>query len=240
LRLFIVVALLFFGAAPLAAQEKSAVLQGFSGQSLHGQKLVLFRPAVRVGEQSTGGQPEPNADWTVQARTLIEAELKRRQANLGVEVVSEPELAGDDARSLAEHKALFNSVANSVLNYQLFKGNRLPTRKNRPFDWTMGDGARRISEMTGARYGLFVTTDDQYGSLGRKMFQFLAAGLVGVGVSSGVHTGYAGLVDLQTGQLVWINADGKMGGDVRTEEGALKRVDQLLEDFPGIVERSGK
>jgi hypothetical protein len=206
---------------------------------LHGQKLILFRPAVRVGEQSTGGQAEPNADWTVQAGTLIEAELKRRQAYLGVEVVSEPELSGDDARNLAEHKALFGSVASSVLTYQLFKGNRLPTRKNRPFDWTIGEGARRVSDKAGARYGLFLSTEDQYGSVGRKVFQ-LVAGLSGIGVSSGVHTGYAGLVDLQTGQLIWINADAKMGGDVRTEEGARKRVDQLLEDFPGIVGHSGK
>jgi hypothetical protein len=62
----------------------------------------------------------------------------------------------------------------------------------------------------------------------------LAAGLVGVGVQSGVHRGYAGLVDLQTGDLVWLNADEAMGGDVRNAEGMEKRVGQLLEDFPGL------
>jgi hypothetical protein len=51
-------------------------------------------------------------------------------------------------------------------------------------------------------------------------------------VSSGVHAGYAGLVDLRTGDLVWLNADLKMGGDVREADGASKRVVQLLEDFP--------
>jgi hypothetical protein len=59
-------------------------------------------------------------------------------------------------------------------------------------------------------------------------------GLVaGVGVTSGVHAGYAGLVDLKTGDLLWLNADFQMGGDVREAEGAHKRVRQLLEDFPG-------
>ena len=52
-------------------------------------------------------------------------------------------------------------------------------------------------------------------------------------MTSGVHIGYAGLVDLETGDLVWLNADRKMGGDVRTGDGAVKRVTQLLEDFPG-------
>ena len=50
---------------------------------------------------------------------------------------------------------------------------------------------------------------------------------------AGVHTGYAGLVDLRTGELVWLNADRQMGGDVRDAEGADKRVRQLLEGFPG-------
>ena len=51
---------------------------------------------------------------------------------------------------------------------------------------------------------------------------------------SGEHVGYAGLVDLETGNIVWLNADEKMGGDVRTEDGMQKRVAQLLEDFPGL------
>lgn len=221
-------------AMPLHAQEKGAVRPGFSAGSLAGQKILLFRPTVWVGEQSTGGLAEPNADWTAQSRSLLAAELQRRQADFRNEIVSEPDLVGADAAVFADHRALFGAVARAVQTYQFFKGNRLPTRKNHPFDWTLGDGTRRIAELTGARYGFFVSTHDEYGSFGRKMFQVLAAGLVGVGVQSGVHQGYAGLVDLQTGDLVWLNADGEMGGDVRNEEGMHKRVAQLLEDFPAL------
>lgn len=57
--------------------------------------------------------------------------------------------------------------------------------------------------------------------------------VAGVGVTSGVHLGSAGLIDLKTGELVWLNADKQMGGDVRAPEGAEKRVAQLLEGFPG-------
>ncbi len=222
-------------AAPMAhGQEKSATREGFSTQSLSGQKILLFRPSVWVGEQSTGGTPEPNADWTAQARELLNQELTRRQGEFSNELIIEPDMVGEDARIFSEHRALFSSVANSVVNYQFFAGNRLPTRKNKPFEWTLGEGTKAIAEKTGAKYGLFVTTEDQYGSFGRKLFQFMAAGLVGVGVKSGEHVGYAGLVDLETGNLVWLNADEQMGGDVRTEEGMQKRVAQLLEDFPGL------
>lgn len=216
------------------AQEKGAVRDGFSADSLKGQKILLFRPKVWVGAQSTGGMAEPNADWTAQSRTLLADELKRRQSEFNNDLIPEPEVVGADAAVIAGHQALFEAVAHSVVTYQFFKGNRLPTHKNHAFEWTLGDGTRRIEELTGARYGLFVMTHDEYGSFGRKAFQILAAGLVGVGVTSGVHRGYAGLVDLETGDLVWLNADEQMGGDVRNAEGMQKRVRELLEDFPGL------
>jgi hypothetical protein len=65
-------------------------------------------------------------------------------------------------------------------------------------------------------------------------------------VVSGVHKGFAGLVDLRTGDLVWLNADMQMGGDVRTPDGSEKRVKELFEGFPGrptaiaSTEASGK
>lgn len=214
------------------AQEKGAVRAGFSAEALRGQKIVLLRPSVWVGSQSTGGMAEPNGDWTEQARGLLDGELKVHLSGLNNEILAEPELSGDDALALSEHKALFSSVASAVVNYQFFKGNRLPTRKNKPFDWTLGTGTKRLSELTGARYGLFIETHDEYGSFGRKAFQLLAAGLVGVGVKSGVHRGYAGLIDLETGELMWLNADEAMGGDVREADGMKKRVSQLLEDLP--------
>ncbi|MBO9624673.1 MAG: hypothetical protein J7500_18345 [Sphingomonas sp.] len=218
-------------AVPAQAQEKGATRPGFSAGMLRGQKVLLFRPDVWVGSQSTGGMAEPNGDWTEQARGLLEAELRARLAGSANPILPEPELSGDDALDLAEHKALFNTVAHAVVTYQFFRGNRLPTRKNKPFDWTLGPGARRLSERTGARYGLFLLIHDEYGSFGRKAFQILAAGL-GASVKSGVHRGYAGLVDLETGELLWLNADEAMGGDVRDAEGMKKRVAQLLEDLP--------
>jgi hypothetical protein len=236
-RLMAIVMIAGMFVSPAAAQEKGAVREGFSTESLKGQKILLFRPSVWVGEQSTGGMNEPNGDWTAQSRTILTDELRRRQADFSNEVVAEPDLSGEDATLFASHKALFGSVADSVVQYQFFVGNRLPTRKNKAFDWTLGEGTKRIADLTGARYALFVTTFDSYGSAGRKALQVFAA-LARVSVTSGVHKGYAGLVDLQTGELVWLNADEQMGGDVRNEEGMRKRVSQLLEDFPGLRAQS--
>lgn len=232
-------AMTLLGAAmsgPVQAQERSAVRQGFVLPAQSGKTILVLRPSVRVAEQSTGGMPEPRAEWTDQARENIDAALVELQRQLGNTVIAAPEAYGEDARRVAEHLALFGAVSEAVIQYQFFVGNRLPTKKRDnkagQFDWSLGSEVAKLPGADQADYALFIVTNDQYGSTGRKMLQIV--GLVaGVGMTSGVHAGYAGLVDLKTGDLLWLNADGQMGGDVREPDGAMKRVRQLLEDFPG-------
>ena len=232
LRALAVLAALSMAAAPLRAQEKTGNKPGFSLKP-GSAKIVLMRPSITAGAQSTGGMFEPNADWTDQARENIGRTLAEVQSNLGNDVVNYVEPVGTDAQKIAEYRALFSTVASSVITYQFFVGNRLPTKKRKDsFEWTVGPEVASLPGLDGADYALFITTEDEYGSTGRKLFQFAAA-MAGVGIVSGVHKGFAGLIDLHTGDLVWLNADMQMGGDVRTPDGAQKRVKQLLEGFPG-------
>lgn len=221
---------------PLAAQERSAVKQGFILATASNKKILLFSPSVSVGAQSTGGLFEPNAEWTDQAKANIIAALDQYQARLGNDVAMAPEAYGEAAQDLQEHLALFAAVAQAVSQYQFFVGNRLPTKKRdnkaSVFDWSLGEGVSKLPGAADADYGLFVYNRDEYGSTGRKVLQMVAL-LGGVGLSSGIHQGYAGLVDLRTGDLLWLNIDPQTGGDVRRREGAEKRVRQLLENFPG-------
>lgn len=228
----VLVAAAAFG-APVLAQEKSAVREGFSlppGTA----KILLFRPKVSVGSQSTGGLFEPNADWTDQAKQNILTALTIAQAKLGNEIAMVEDPVGPAVATLASYRALFATVADAVITYQFFPGNRLPTKKRKGagFAWTLGPGVGEIPGAGTSDYILFLDTQDAFGSTGRKVAQVFAAGL-GVGITSGVHSGFAGLVDARTGDLVWLNADRQMGGDVREADGAAKRVQQLLEDFPG-------
>lgn len=223
---------------PVLAQEKSAIKEGFSlpGGSA---RILLFRPKVRVGAQSTGGMFEPNADWTDQAKGNIVAALSSAQTKLGHSLAAADEPVGPAAETLASYRALFATVADAVITYQFFPGNRLPTKKRKgaAFAWTLGPGVRDIPGAGDADYILFLDTLDEFGSTGRKVAQIFAAGL-GVGITSGVHSGYAGLIDARTGDLVWLNADRQMGGDVRDPAGATKRVGQLLKGFPGTASSS--
>jgi hypothetical protein len=216
------------------AQEKSGTKEGFVLKE-QSARILLIRPTIKVGAQSTGGMFEPNADWTAQAKENLGAALAVAQGKLGNEVIVAEEPIGAAAEKMADYRTLFSVLADSVIRYQFFPGNRLPSKKRKGvFEWTMGPGVADIAKGTGADYALFIYNEDQYGSTGRKILQLFAA-MAYVSVKSGEHSGYAGLVDLRTGDLVWLNADQAMGGDVRTPEGAQKRVRQLLEDFPGTA-----
>lgn len=226
-----------FATNPVSAQERSAVRQGFELPANSGKKILVFRPEISVGAQSTGGLFEPNAEWTEQAKTNINVALTQIQSQLGNTVITAPEAYGDQAQALEEHMALFAAVSQAVIEYQFFVGNRLPTKKrdnkNDVFEWSLGPGVANLPGAKDADYALFLYNKDAYGSTGRKLLQVVALLGPGLAVKSGEHAGYAGLVDLKTGNLLWLNADAAMGGDVREVDGSQKRVRQLLEDFPG-------
>lgn len=214
------------------AQEKTGTKPGFALKP-GSVRVVLMRPTVRVGSQSAGGVITPNADWTANARDYIAKALKENQGQLGNVVVEYEEGATGDGPIVTQYSNLFGALADSIIEYQFFPGNRLPTKKRKgTFEWGVGKGLANLGSLEGADYALFINTYDGYGSAGRKMLQLFAA-MGGIGVTSGVHWGHAGLVDLKTGELVWLNADRQMGGDVRSQDGAAKRVEQLLEGFPG-------
>lgn len=222
---------------PAAAQERSAVKHGFTLAPNSKKRILVFRPSVSVGAQSTGGLFEPNSEWTERAKFNIQSALDKLQTQLGNEIVVAPDSFGEDARNLQEHMALFGAVSRAVIEYQFFKGNRLPTKKRdnsaEVFDWSLGEGVSGLPGANDADYGLFIFNKDAYGSTGRKLLQAVAILGAGISVKSGEHIGYAGLVDLKTGDLLWLNADAAMGGDVREQDGSEKRVRQLLEEFPG-------
>ena len=47
-----------------------------------------------------------------------------------------------------------------------------------------------------------------------------------------MQTGYASLVDLKTGRVLWFNRLQRGSGDLREAEKAAETVDALLNEFP--------
>lgn len=229
-------------ASPVSAG--SMARDGFAFPSQGDVKIVVFRPDVSVGSLRVGGLDEPNADWTNAARANIQTAMEASAEANSAKMQFLGEFDGENADKVNEYRGLFEAVAGAAFQHAML-WDKLPTKlapkvnpadpkekKRYRLDWTLGPGAAQLRDVTGGDYALFFFTKDSYGDAGRKMAQLLMAGLFGSYMPAGVHMGYAGLVDLKTGDLVWFNTDLAMGGDPREADGAQKRVGQLLAGFP--------
>lgn len=228
----------------VAQQAAASALtrDGFAFPTNGDLKIVVFRPDVSVGSLRVGGLDEPNPDWTKAARDNIQHSMETAAEARDANMKFLGEFEGVEGEVVNNYRGLFEAVASSVFSHAAFPGNNLPTklapnpdpkaRKRYKLDWTLGEGATKLREVTGGDYAMFVFTKDSYGDAGRKVAQLLMAGLFGAYIPAGVHVGYAGLVDLRTGDLVWFNTDLAIGGDPREPDGAAKRVAQLLKGFP--------
>jgi hypothetical protein len=95
----------------------------------------------------------------------------------------------------------------------------------------LGPEINSIAKDHDAEYGLFVYYRDYQASGGRVAFAILAAA-AGVGVGTGSEHGFASLVDLKTGDIVWFNVVVAGSGELRKEDGAATAVAKLFKDIP--------
>lgn len=190
-------------------------------------KLVIAPLDVELFELSAGGVVTPKADWTEAANKHMSAALDRRAAALGVATQRmDDKLADDHAELLHLHAAVARAI--SLHHMGALK---LPT-KNERLDWSFGDALKPLQQALGARYVLFTFMRDSYASAERKAMM-VGLALLGVGIGGGVQAGYASLVDLETGQVLWFNQSISATGDLRDEKSAIASVEGLLAGFPG-------
>jgi hypothetical protein len=192
-----------------------------------GAEVLVVEPDVELAELLASGIQEPRADWTQAARSHLDAGLATVLAERGVrtrrwQAAEDPGLASRQRQHILLHEA----VGTSILIHR-YANIPLPN-KGEAFDWTLGPDARALDPE--ARYALFVYVRDSYASAGRKAM--LALTLLGVGVQLGQQIGFASLVDLDDGRVVWFNLMASATGDLRNADDALASVRALLEGAP--------
>ncbi|HWH22952.1 MAG TPA: hypothetical protein VNT25_06685 [Allosphingosinicella sp.] len=203
--------------------------------------LIVMRPDVTVSSVTTGGLPEPRADWTEQARANILAALKAQQATRGGRTMiaeTRESVPGVSPETIANLERLHDAVGTSIA-FHKYMGAELPTKRGKGLDWTLGEEAVKFGRATGMDYALFLHAEDNVASTGRVALQVLGIAGCIVGFcapqSGGGQSAYASLVDLKSGDVVWFNVlqtgsqlPGVAFGDIRTPEGAAQMVDRLL------------
>ncbi len=205
-------------------------------------KLLVMRPDVTVGSLRAGGTVEPRADWTEQARANIISAMKAQQAGRGGQTLildKRSSFAGVSADQIAELERLHNAVGNSIALHK-YGGYRLPTKRGKGLEYTLGEDAVLFGRQTGYDYALFMHAEDSFADTGRVALQVLGIAGCFIGfcnptVGGGGQSAYASLVDLRSGEVVWfnvVNAGSQIAGikmgDMRSPAGAAQLVERLL------------
>ncbi len=190
-------------------------------------RIVLMPPDIRYYLLTAGGVTEPNREWTEAAQANF-AEAALEYANTigaDLKILAKDNLGPEEIR----YETLHSAVGLTVLTHY-FGMNKLPS-KGETFDWSLGPQIRAIGENHDADYALFVFYRDYQASGGRVAFAILAAA-AGVGISAGSEGGFASLVDLKTGDIVWFNVVSVGSGELKDKAGAEQAVNTLFADIP--------
>jgi len=194
-------------------------------------KILLMPLDVELMEMNLGGVYEPKPEWTEAARTLMLDELRAENGRLGFALLEhERDFTGTPAEvELAEQISKLHAVVGrSIRTHRRLM--HLPSLGEEPH-WSLGEEVRVLRERTGADYALFIFVRDSYASQARKVA--MVAGLaMGAVLMGGLQEGFASLVDLKTGEVVWHNELGRATGDLRARETAGETVKVLLTGFP--------
>ena len=191
-------------------------------------RIVLMPPDIKYYLLTAGGVTEPHAEWTDAAKENFGTAIVAYADSIGTDltVIDQNNLSGREI----QYETLHSAVGTTILqNY--FGTLKLPSKGER-FDWSLGPQISSIGEDHDADYALFVYYRDYQASGGRVAFAILAAA-AGAGVSTGSEHGFASLVDLKTGDIVWFNVVRAGSGELRDRNGAAAAVSALFKDIPG-------
>jgi hypothetical protein len=192
-----------------------------------GRRVVLATPDIELSELTAGGANAPRADWTKTAIDFTAKDIAAALSARGVAVAR-----ADTAASPRESQIvkLNSAVGQAILLHLYYSPIKLP-EKGDALDWTLGPGAGLLREKYHGDYALFIHLRDSYSSTGRQALIGVAALLL-VPVPGGFQSGFASLVDLRTGKIVWFNRLLSVNGDLRNEDDARDTVGELLQGLP--------
>ena len=192
--------------------------------------IVVMPLDVELAELSAGGLPEPKAEWTDAALKHMRAALANEAKQYKVTLVDYSRDSGtpEDRVTSLDLVKLHRAVGSSILVHQYVPGQELPSKAGK-FDWSLGPEVAAIARSHSGDYALFLFVRDSYASAGR-VGVIVVAALLGVGIPGGTQIGFASLVDLRTGNVVWFNRLLRGHGDLRTPEAASETVQALVSD----------
>jgi hypothetical protein len=200
------------------------------------KKVVVIPTSVKVFEVTAGGVKEEVPDWSAQANKSMLKSLSAAISKAGgLQEVKMVPLSAADSAVVDEHMALYKLVVTTAPNSGL-------QHKLRRFDYGIGPGLAALLGKTGADAAVMVFGRDYAATTGRKTKAVLGKIPIvniftGEDADFGASYVHVGLVDLKTGDLLWMNSEYRDGSiDLRASEGSDSLVNSVFKFYPGIEE----
>lgn len=235
-------------AVPLAAGAKYTA-QGFAFDTQQRPQVVVVRPNMFMGTLDSANRQIEDPEWLAQAHVNLQESLKRHpSANL----VQWRFTDWNDPTSAPLSDDVWEVVKNinGDLIFKLPQGSlpvqpgedwpkRLKTLPKGYHEYALPQSA--VGELRAtdpsAQFALLINMHDAYTTDGAKLGRLLGgmSNVIHEGVNTTPlppHWGFAMLVDLSDGRIVWFYNDGAFGGDLRKPASADKRVGQMLTKWP--------
>lgn len=205
------------------------------------KQIVLLPVDVDIYELSMGGVEEEVPEWSSKAEENIRSALlfsnEGKCSKVAHKAVSTSDLTSKEREILEEHLALFSSVA-AMSIWATSDFNKPWHFKQEHFDYTIGDGLRFLKTKYNVDAGLIIIGQETVSTSGRQAAAALGAILLGMYIPTGNAVLIGGLVDFETGNLLWMDYHAAGAGlDMRDVEMCENFVEKLVEDYPiGIIQ----
>lgn len=198
------------------------------------KKVVVLPIDIKVVEVTAGDVEEKVPDWSKEAsRSVFSAVSAAIAKQAGMKEITAPRLSGAAAANFDEHLALYKLVVNTA--------GKIPWQhKARRFDYAIGTGLRAVAEQTGADAAIMVYGRDYVSTAGRKARAVaghipIVNAFTGPAPRLGHSFIHVGVVDLRTGDLLWMNSEYREGStNLRDPDDAAKMVNAVFDWYPGI------
>jgi hypothetical protein len=231
------IAFILLFASSVAWSADTSIKKAHLDVSSMPKKILLIEPEIYVKELSVGGVAEKVDEWSVQANKNVRSALAYQiSARRLFDKLDLPEsLSAEEVASLDEHVALYDVVGFNAFYYGRAEFDAWK-HKRTEFDYTLGSGLKVLGEKTGADAALFIVGEDYISSGGRKAARVFAA-LFGVVIPASPTFLSAALVDLKTGDILWMNYGTALDSkDLRKPEDVNKMMNEMFLNYPGRVD----
>lgn len=196
------------------------------------KNLLILPLDIQVGELSMAGVEEV-PEWTAESQTLFFNELQNyAKARGDLQFVTMPNLNAQQDVQLQEHLALNRLVMSTAVTYATQTGIAWHHKRDH-FDYTIGPGLQFLQQKTKANAAIILLGSDTNSSTGRVAANVVLSLLSGLPYFNG-GTSFlaAGVIDLTTGNILWINWGGRNTGSFLEAESVRSMLDLVLGDYP--------